>query len=128
MSKKTKIQFTINKTNFDTGGGTDSWDCVDCGVNTAPGLKNGIEMKQAFAADWNISIMQTVDTSSEVYMVTPQIWKAAGMKDWNGCLCIGCLEKRLGRPLTPMDFNRDHCFASMPGTKRLLARRDRKAA
>jgi hypothetical protein len=125
MPKKTKITFVIRKSDFDGGGLTDSWNCVDCGVNTAPGLQNTIQMKKAFAADWNISLVQTVDTSSEVYMVTPKIWKAAGMDDWNGCLCIGCLEKRLGRRLKPRDFNRDHTFILFPGTKRLLARRDR---
>ena len=58
-------------------------------------------------------------------MVKPAVWKAAGMDDFSGgCLCVGCLEKRLGRILNPKDFLRNHPFNSMPGTKRLLARRD----
>jgi len=45
------------------------------------------------------------------------------MEGWGGCLCIGCLEKRIGRRLKPKDFLRDHPFNLMPGTQRLLERR-----
>jgi hypothetical protein len=40
-------------------------------------------------------------------------------------LCIGCLEKRLGRRLKPKDFQRDHPFNAyhMPCTPRLRDRR-----
>lgn len=61
--------------------------CADCGVNTTPR-----------GPDW------------EWYMVHDQVWADAGMKtgDENhsgrGFLCIGCLEKRLVRQLTPADF------------------------
>ena len=42
-------------------------------------------------------------------MVKNSVWKAAGMAaekpdTRSGFLCIGCLEKRLGRNLTPADF------------------------
>ena len=50
------------------------------------------------------------------------VWKAAGMEPMGGCLCVGCLEKRLGRRLRPKDFTR-HPFNTMPGTKRLTERR-----
>jgi hypothetical protein len=42
-----------------------------------------------------------------------------------GCLCIGCLEKRIGRELRPADFDRSHEFnqPDVPGTWRLLERR-----
>jgi hypothetical protein len=40
------------------------------------------------------------------------------MGDRDGCLCIGCLEKRIGR-MTPADFP-DHPFKVLPGTPRLL--------
>lgn len=66
----------------------------------------------------------TIDDWSEVYAVFDKVWKAANMGGYDGCLCIGCLEKRLGRTLTPKDFDRKHSFHSFPGTKRLLARRD----
>jgi hypothetical protein len=38
----------------------------------------------------------------EHYMVHPKVWKKAGMD--RGFLCIGCLERRLGRRLTAKDF------------------------
>jgi hypothetical protein len=41
-----------------------------------------------------------------------------------GCLCIGCLEKRIGRRMTPADFP-DHPFKALPGTPRLLERQGR---
>jgi len=103
----------------------ESWACIDCGINTAPGFLNRAEMEQALAADWNKQgVAQTVDDWSEVYTVKPWVWKAAGMDEFGGCLCIGCLEKRLGRPLTPKDFPRNDPLNSLPGTERLLARRD----
>jgi hypothetical protein len=105
---------------------TESWACIDCGVDTAPGLMNREQLEQAFAAangHHDQGVEQTIDTRSEVYMVRPVVWEAAGMDGFGGCLCIGCLEKRLGRILKPKDFNRNHPFHSVPGTKRLLARR-----
>jgi hypothetical protein len=62
---------------------------------------------------------------SEVYTVRNTVWKQAGMEGWGGCLCIGCLEKRIGRQLTPKDFDPKHAFNTdeMPGTVRLLSRR-----
>jgi hypothetical protein len=46
------------------------------------------------------------------------------MEPRGGCLCIGCLEKRLGRKLRPKDFQRDHPFnrPNVPGTPRLMKR------
>jgi hypothetical protein len=40
------------------------------------------------------------------------------MAPFGGCLCIRCLEKRLGRQLKPKDFLRDHEFNDLrvPGT------------
>jgi hypothetical protein len=55
-------------------------------------------------------------------MVRDSVWKAAGLEPMGGCICIGCLEKRIGRQLRPKDFTR-HVFNSMPGTERLLQRR-----
>jgi hypothetical protein len=103
----------------------ESWAWIDCGRNTAPGLSNRREIEQAFAVvrNNNESITQTFTEHSEVYMVKPNVWKAAGMESFSGCLCIGCLEKRLGRTLMPRDFMRKHSFNKMPGTERLLARR-----
>jgi hypothetical protein len=104
----------------------ESWACIDCGVNTAPGLANRAQAEKAFAADWkNEGLKVTIDERSEVYTVKPSVWQAAGMETMGGCLCIGCLEKRLGRTSVRKDFVRNHPFNSMPGTERLLSRRER---
>jgi hypothetical protein len=44
-------------------------------------------------------------------------------KAFGGCLCIGCIEKRIGRELKPKDFEPYHAFNDMPGTTRLMKRR-----
>jgi hypothetical protein len=105
--------------------------CVDCGFNTAPGLLNRAEA-EAYVRELGIlwdkggaSIPGTIDANSEVYMVRESVWKKTGLEGYGGCLCIGCLEKRIGRRLKPKDFNRDHSFHSLPGTPRLRNRRDR---
>jgi hypothetical protein len=42
----------------------------------------------------------------EFYLVTNRIWKKSGMpKNGGGSLCVGCIEKRLGRRLRPTDFD-----------------------
>jgi hypothetical protein len=67
-----------------------------------------------------------VDTGliDEYYVVTKEVWLSANRYD-HGMLCIGCLEKRLGRKLAPDDFidcpvNMDH--ARCPKSARLLSR------
>ena len=58
--------------------------CVDCGISTVP---------QGTRGEW--------------YMVHDDVWSAAGMNpvaDLTQFLCIGCLERRIGRRLTPRDF------------------------
>lgn len=55
------------------------WHCLGCGVSTAE------------------------DGVNEYYMVQAEVWAAANPKR-RGMLCIGCLETRLGRRLTPEDF------------------------
>ena len=59
--------------------------CVDCGTET-------------LSAD--------PDAGNEFYIVHDEVWQAAGMTDFGGCLCIGCLEGRLGRQLHHRDFKR----------------------
>ena len=56
--------------------------CVDCGTDTNP----------------------TNGQRSEFYMVHDEVWAAAGIEPNGGCLCVGCLEKRLGRKLWSGDF------------------------
>ena len=43
------------------------------------------------------------DTWNEYYMLYSRVWKKANPK-MKGKLCIGCVEKRLGRKLTKTDF------------------------
>lgn len=61
-------------------GGYTPAPCVDCGVDT---YARGVD---------------------EYYMVHNEVWAAAGMLPRDGMLCIGCLEARLGRRLTAVDF------------------------
>jgi hypothetical protein len=102
----------------------ESWLCVDCGVNTAPGTPSGPEMRIAFAMGVE-EVPIRFDHNTEVYHVRSTIWKKAGMRAWSGCLCIGCIEKRLGRQLRPNDFARHdrEVWADLPCTERLLKRR-----
>lgn len=101
----------------------ESWLCVDCHVNTAPGLSSGPEIRVAFALGTK-ELTQTFTFDSEVYHVKDTVWEAAGMKPWGGCLCVGCLEQRLGRQLRPKDFSRhDQTWVGLPASDRLLDRR-----
>jgi hypothetical protein len=89
--------------------------CIDCGADTSPCTgKRGCRHK----GKW------------ETYMVRDTVWEAAGMgRGWghgnaSGFLCVGCLEARLGRMLTPADFidypiNEPHPW----DTPRMLARK-----
>lgn len=54
------------------------FECVDCQLDTA-------ELE-------------------EYYMVNHALWLTSGLTARGGMLCIGCLEKRIGRTLTPDDF------------------------
>jgi hypothetical protein len=121
---------------FDLKGKTpETWACVDCGINTFPGCPTRIEMERRYntsAAGKTLSATGealplaslTVDECCEVYTVRDAVWKAAGMEPIGGCLCIGCLERRLGRRLEPKDFPRRDPFNWLPGTERLIERRD----
>jgi hypothetical protein len=100
-----------------------SWHCIDCGVNTAPGLLNRAEAEKAFAAHSDCRVEQTIDEKSEVYCVRKEVWAQTGLDCYSGCLCIGCLESRLGRKLEPKDFQPDHRLNWLPGTERLMNRR-----
>jgi hypothetical protein len=102
---------------------------VDCGVNTAPGFLNRAETEKAMKTlGWDACITQHFNEShynecTEDYIVRAAIWKQAGMEPMGGCLCIGCLEERIGRRLRPKDFQRGHPLNRTRGTARLLQRR-----
>ena len=59
------------------------WNCVDCGVNTAPGLMNRVETEAAIKAakdrgEDHVRIEDTYDANTEVYTVRNAIWEEAG--------------------------------------------------
>jgi hypothetical protein len=119
----TVLHHDLERTSL-TGKAPESWLCVDCGVNTAPGCPNRKEMELALALHGGAKSVITAE--SEVYTVTPEVWRATGLEGCGGCLCIGCLEKRIGRRLNPDDFEPGHPFNSFPGTRRLLKRRGKR--
>lgn len=72
---------------------SNSSNCIDCGVDTCP------EPKKRKGR-----ITRTRVGRWEHYMVLPKVWKAAGLAPDDGYMCIGCLEHRIGRRLSPTDF------------------------
>lgn len=107
----------------------ESWDCIDCGFDTAPGVVNRKQLEVALMPiSAEGSANSTIDDRTEVYAVRDKVWRAAKMERHSGCLCIGCLEKRIGRRLKPEDFPRNNPLNSptLPGTDRLLSRRWRR--
>jgi hypothetical protein len=98
-------------------------NCIDCGHNTHPGFPPR-ELAE-FLMQRDGVIPMTVTEDSELYIVKVSVWKAAGMEPYGGCLCVGCLERRIGRRLRPKDFKRDHSFnnSELPCTDRLRDRR-----
>jgi hypothetical protein len=98
----------------------ETWLCVDCGTNTAPGIRDRKHVDMDIAIYGQSSA--TYDDNTEVYHLREEVWKNTGMEQMGGCLCIGCVEKRIGRRLKPKDFA-DHVFNSMPCTPRLRDRR-----
>ena len=100
--------------------------CVDCGVNTAPGLLTRKQLDVAFKIyGKDHAIEQTLTWDQEVYMLKKGVWRETGLEGWGGCLCIGCLEKRIGRRLKRGDFLARHPFNSpdFPASPRLRDRR-----
>jgi hypothetical protein len=57
--------------------------CHDCGRRLLPSGREGHE--------W--------------YMTHDDVWDQSGMAPLGGCLCAGCLQVRLGRPLTGDDLS-----------------------
>ena len=76
--------------------------------------KNRAQTEQAFqiqklmGKDGGVSM--ELNDELEIYHLRDAVWKAAGIAPFGGCLCIGCLEKRLGRQLGPKDFDTSHPF------------------
>jgi hypothetical protein len=98
--------------------------CADCGFDTAPGRPD--RALAEVLLNLQGSSPMTLTWYDEMYMVRDTVWKAAGMEPWGGCLCVGCLEKRIGRKLGPKDFTK-HEFNSpdIPASMRLCDRQGR---
>jgi hypothetical protein len=117
---------TLSLDDLSKAGMPENWLCIDCGANTAPGNLTRAELAGAFSV---LSANKTpnlhFDEDTEIYTVRKTVWKAAGMEPMGGCLCIGCLENRLGRRLRPKDFQHGNGLndPQLPGTPRLLDRR-----
>ena len=108
---------------------SESFLCIDCGFDTQPGCLNRAEAEMEITKqiaegkkDWALPYHYT--SQCEIYAVHDHVWDAAEMEPWGGCLCVGCLETRLGRRLTPDDFA-DRALNNLPGTSRLLERQGR---
>jgi hypothetical protein len=102
---------------------SESHNCVDCGYNTFPGSPPRELAEFLMNRDGTVPMNFTPD--SEVYIVKEKIWNASGMASYGGCLCVGCLERRIGRRLKPKDFDHTHPFNQprIPCTDRLRDRR-----
>jgi hypothetical protein len=88
--------------------------CGDCGMPTTPYrdrepadgsyeryVRRGGQWYELGGGDLGVE----VDGAWEWYMVTDEVWEEAhDGEHGRGYLCVGCLEKRLGRQLTARDF------------------------
>src|SRR5262245_36576440 len=83
---------------------SDHHRCIDCNVNTAPGVLTRGEIEIAFLIDPEAGAQQHVDDRSEIYIVRDNVWRKTELEGYGGCLCIGCLERRIGRRLKRRDF------------------------
>ena len=59
----------------------------------------------------------------EYYLVHDHVWNASGLSKDGGMLCVGCLEKRLGRRLCRDDFT--ECEINKPRENQSLRLQDR---
>lgn len=64
----------------------------------------------------------TIGKPSESYMVRDDVWKQSGMRKNGGRLCVGCLEKRIGRRLVKEDFTDVPLNGGIGASDRLLNR------
>ena len=102
----------------------ESWCCVDCGINTAPGFKNRAQAEQAFAVDLEQSRLHA--ESQRVHRGLHHQGKGLAGRGHgsDGRLPVHRLP-RSGSDGSwwPRNFVRKHPFNSLPGTARLLSRR-----
>jgi hypothetical protein len=124
---KEKLTDDTTDDSTDLRGTPESWHCIDCDFNTAPGMFGRAELEAALAAltGPDEGVPQRINNRSEIYTVRDVVWFLTGVAPMGGCLCVGCLEKRIGRRLKPEDFPHDRGFnlPTVPCTPRLRKRR-----
>lgn len=49
--------------------------------------------------------LDVADSGDYWYMVWDEVWAETGLDPDDGFLCVPCIERRLGRALTPDEFN-----------------------
>lgn len=59
----------------------------------------------ALCADCGVETLPLDESRAEWYHVNDDVWAATGLGPDDGCLCVGCIEARLGRRLAPADFS-----------------------
>jgi hypothetical protein len=107
-----------------TSASTAAW-ILGPGHQTRSEVEQSMRAAKAAGKEWRRAKL-TFTMETEVYYVHPHVWKASGIDFWGGVLCIGCLEKRIGRRLQPLDFMAEHADGfnnpNMPGTRRRFER------
>lgn len=96
-----------------------------CTIRLTRGLKWGISMSTRSRRKWLcMDCKQDTGRMGEHYMLVDATWQLAHNSN-KGMLCVGCIEKRLGRKLRHQDFNDSHVNRISPGgskSQRLLQR------
>ena len=79
-----------------TGVTPESWLCVDCGINTAPGYPTRVELERSYKTSVAMKKLSgeappiTFNDRCEVFMVRDAVWKAVlGWSRWAGVSALG---------------------------------------
>jgi hypothetical protein len=84
-------------------GACDTGALRDDAVDEALHSRSKIQNRKAPCATCNDCAVNVI-AAGEYYMANSEIWKDQLQLGWNDNLCIGCIETRLGRRLTILDF------------------------
>ena len=89
------------------------------------GFRHALALLTSFAAIFCLDCDENTAAIGEGYMLRDDVWLEAN-PGGEGMLCVGCVERRLGRHLRPDDFtdcpmNQEQCSA------RLRSRREEPA-
>jgi hypothetical protein len=83
-------------------------------------VRDGSIMRRRLCRDCR----RPVQEIGHYYCVEDAVWRASGLPPNGGCLCLSCLEQRLGRLLRYKDFKVTHPggLAFWDGKERMLPR------